>query len=319
MRALAPTCTCPAGASAVAWRISWLDPFRLLVACALGELVLNRLWTGGSLPQRVHAFASALVGALAALTLLVSLVQVGRRRDVLPLGPRVLVGALGLSFLPLATAALVAPTARLQIHAELGLASFALGLFLLTLLRGSSQRSRLAAGLVTLPIVLHGWAHAAEVAPALALPIEAFGDHLVALARLGVLSCAVLLPSLLLPDLGAAGVARGGAALLALVVASWYGILHFIGHSTAGHAARALGLLPPTTMLYALVQIAAVFAFVFVATTLALSRGAARVTGTGLVLVALAGLELGDAYQLLLCAAGLLSTCAGLCGIDELA
>ncbi len=247
-----------------------------------------------------------------------SLWQLVRRRDVLPLAARILVGALGLAFLPLAAVALVAPTARLQVHAELGLASLALGLFVVVLLRGGSGRARVAAGLVTLPIVLHGWAHAAEIATPLAPALEALPEHLLAIARLGVLSCAVLLPSLLLPDLGAAGLARGRAALLALVLASWYGILHFIGHGTAGHAARALGLLPPATTLYALVQIAAVFAFVFVATALALSRGAARVTGTGLVLVALAGLELGDAYQLLLCATGLLSTCAGLCGIDEL-
>ncbi len=266
----------------------------------------------------MHSFASALVGVLAALTLVGSLLHLARKREALPLGARVLVAVLGLAFLPLAAVALVAPTARLQVHGELGLATFAFGLFVVTLLRGGSGRARVAAGLVTLPIVLHGWAHAAEVAPVLGFSAEGLPDHLITISRLGVLSCAVLLPSLLLPDLGAAGFARGRAAMLAIVIASWYGILHFIGHGTASHAARALGLLPPATMLYALVQIAAVFAFVFVATALALGRGSARVTGTGLILVALAGLELGDAYQLLLSATGLLSTCAGLCGVDEL-
>jgi hypothetical protein len=298
-------------------RISRLDPTLLLVLLTLSELVLNRLWSGRVAPA-VHVYLAAVVGTLGALVFAVGLVRLCRRGDLLPAPARILCGAFGVAFLVPATLALTQPNGRMQVHARAGFIFLALGLGLALAARPVSKRLKLGLLLLVLPLCLHGWVVLSDMLPVLAPSWNGFGERVEGIAEMLVLTGGLFLPALFLSGAPERARGRGRALVLAFVVAAWYGILYFMGHSMGQLAPHAIGLRPPPTAMLAIAYMAAAFGFVLTVAALLLERGAHRVVGAGLAVVCLSGFDLAHPYQLLASAAGLLYVMAGALGADEL-
>jgi hypothetical protein len=298
----------------------------LLVVVAFFELLLNRLANRLFLPQSTPGDVGArallladsgallfhLTGVLGLLVLFAALVGLLRRRELFPRGMRFTVGIIGLVFWMLGACAVFFGQIPARFHLHLGLSfAFLSGLIVVAALAAPTQRRvKLGVTLFALPTVLHIAAVVSErtgwlTAPGGALLLSRAGE-------LVLLAAALAAPVLLPPrparerpwrrPLVAAGTLTG-----ALLV-GWLS-RHDLLQATLLYGLRVE--LPHVDSALGVAYLLAFTCWVYATVQLLVDKGGMRLSGYGLLLLALGGYQASSPLELSLALLGLLALTVG--------
>jgi hypothetical protein len=300
-----------------------------LVAFAFLELLLNRLANRLFLPQSTLSGGAAstpaahllsasgpllfhLTGVLALLVLVAAMVGLLYRGELFPRPMRFTVGVIGLVFWVLAARAVLFGMipARFFLHLQTSFAFLSLLIATAMLSTATQRRVKVGVGLFALPGVLHVLA---QVGDRMGWLTGANGMvWLSRAAELTLLAATLAAPFLLPPR-----PARERPWRRALTAASLLTVALIVGFLTRYdlfQAALLYGLrleLPRLGSALGVAYVLAFFAWVYAAVQLLVDKGGMRLSGYGLLLLAIAGYQAASPVELSLSLLGLLALSVG--------
>jgi hypothetical protein len=302
-------------------------PFNLtaaLAVTAVAELVLHRLLERLFLPQhpagvaRVAAeagrFAFHLSGVLGLLLVVVALMMALRDQNLFPRSMRFAVATIALFFVALSALGVLAlpfPD-RLLVHLKTSHAFLAWFIVVALWRMPGATRAKMGVTLFALPSLLHAFALFADrLGWARPFPAELERAAVICALMAGALSPLLLAPE---PTSGRRGLAGAAAGVLSLTILLGALLGRFdLVHTLALYGFN-LELPPPATsgaITYAALVIAAFVGMAMSVVWNFTDGGGARLTGYGLVLLAMAGYQTAAPNQILFATAGLLALAGG--------